>query len=48
VAIAWNKLTGRTHDIAGPMARAAAPRVEPPPPVRPENGGQRKRKPVSV
>jgi preprotein translocase subunit SecF len=47
VAIAWNKLTGRTHDIAGPAARAGAPRVEPPPPVRPENGG-RKRKPVSV
>jgi preprotein translocase subunit SecF len=43
VAIAWNKLTGRTHDIAGPLARA---RVEqaPPPPPREENGRQRKRK----
>ncbi len=39
VAIAWNKMTGRTHDIAGPMARA---RVEQAP--REENGGQRKRK----
>jgi len=48
VAIAWNKLTGRSHDIAGPMARGPAPRVEPPPPTRQENGGQRKRKPVSV
>jgi preprotein translocase subunit SecF len=44
VAIAWNKLTGRTHDISGPASRAGAPRVEPPPPVRQENGGQRKRK----
>ena len=39
VAIAWNRLTGRTHDISGPVARA---RVEPAP--REENGGQRKRK----
>src|SRR6266568_2603535 len=28
VAIAWNNLTGRKHDIAGPAAR---PKVEPPP-----------------
>jgi preprotein translocase subunit SecF len=42
VAIAWNKLTGRTHDISGPLSRA---RVEPAPaPPRQENGGQRKRK----
>ena len=44
VAIAWNKWTGRKHDIAGPVAR---PRVEQPPPApaspRRENG-QRKRK----
>src|SRR3954453_21430086 len=39
VAIAWNKLTGRTHDLSGPVARA---RVEQAP--REENGGQRKRK----
>jgi preprotein translocase subunit SecF len=43
VAIAWNKLTGRKHDISGPAARSSA-RVEPPPPARQENGGQRKRK----
>jgi len=42
VAIAWNKLTGRTHDIAGPMARARVEQVPPPP--REANGGQRKRK----
>jgi len=44
VAIAWNRWTGRTHDIAGPVARA---RVEPttaPAPPRQENGRQRKRK----
>ncbi len=29
VAIAWNKLTGRQHDMSGPATRA---RVEPPPP----------------
>jgi preprotein translocase subunit SecF len=39
VAIAWNNLTGRRHDIAGPAAR---PRVEPAPPPREE----RKRKAV--
>jgi preprotein translocase subunit SecF len=39
VAIAWNKLTGRQHDMSGPATRA---RVEPPPPrVEPS---QRKRK----
>jgi preprotein translocase subunit SecF len=43
VAIAWNKLTGRKHDIAGPMARARVEQVPPAPP-RQENGGQRKRK----
>src|SRR5712691_5705945 len=35
VAIAWNNLTGRTHDLSGPAARARVePRVEtvPPPP----------------
>ncbi|MEK6373837.1 MAG: protein translocase subunit SecF [Acidobacteriota bacterium] len=36
VAIAWNRLTGRTHDIAGPAARSTAPRIEPPP-AREEN-----------
>jgi preprotein translocase subunit SecF len=38
VAIAWNKLTGRTHDLAGPVART---RTDNPPqaPVQ-----QRKRK----
>lgn len=30
VAIAWNRFTGRTHDMAGPSARTT-PRVEPPP-----------------
>jgi len=45
VAIAWNRFTGRTHDMAGP-ARGAAPRVEPPP-AREENNrrpSQRKRR----
>src|ERR1051325_8128781 len=42
LAIAWNKWTGRKHDIAGPVSRA---RVEQPAPApRQENGGQRKRK----
>jgi len=41
VALAWNNMTGRTHDVAGPAARA---RVEPAPAPREENGGQRKRK----
>src|SRR4029077_3201165 len=40
VAIAWNKLTGRKHDISGPTARA---RVDPPPPTR-EVPSQRKRR----
>jgi preprotein translocase subunit SecF len=44
VAIAWNKLTGRTHDIAGPVARARAEQPAPTPSPRQENGGQRKRK----
>jgi preprotein translocase subunit SecF len=45
VAIAWNKLTGRTHDMAGPARGSAAPRVEPPP-AREENKrpSQRKRR----
>ncbi len=41
VAIAWNRVTGRTHDIAGPVAR---PRAETPAPPRQENGEKRKRK----
>lgn len=41
VALAWNNLTGRTHDLAGPAARA---RVESASAPREENGGQRKRK----
>jgi len=41
VAIAWNNLTGRKHDIAGPAAR---PRVEPVPPR--EEPTTRKRKAV--
>jgi len=36
VAIAWNNLTGRTHDMAGPAARTTPRGVEPPP-VREEN-----------
>lgn len=46
VAIAWNNMTGRTHDIAGPAAGARAPRAEPP--VREENDRrpQRKRRAV--
>jgi preprotein translocase subunit SecF len=43
VAIAWNRLTGRKHDIAGPAAR---PRVEAPPPPRREEPTPRKRKAV--
>jgi preprotein translocase subunit SecF len=44
VAIAWNRFTGRTHDMSGP-ARGSAPRVEPPP-AREENNrpSQRKRR----
>jgi len=38
VAIAWNKLTGRTHDLSGPVARM---RTDNPPPATPQ---QRKRK----
>ena len=46
VAIAWNKWTGRTHDIAGPMSRARVEQQPAPAPASPrqENGGQRKRK----
>ncbi|HYM62687.1 MAG TPA: protein translocase subunit SecF [Thermoanaerobaculia bacterium] len=44
VALAWNRFTGRTHDIAGPAART---RVEPPPPPAtdpaPERQNKRKR-----
>src|SRR6185369_16272599 len=40
VAIAWDRLTGRKHDISGPAARARAEV----PVTRQENGGQRKRK----
>jgi len=44
VAIAWNKMTGRKHDLSGPTARA---RVEPAPAVRneqPPAPRQRKRR----
>jgi len=41
VAIAWNKVTGRKHDISGPTARA---RVEPPPPPTRQEPSQRKRR----
>jgi preprotein translocase subunit SecF len=37
VAIAWNNLTGRTHDLSGPVARAAVrsdPRPDAPLPQR--------------
>jgi preprotein translocase subunit SecF len=40
VAIAWNKLTGRTHDLSGPMART---RTDNPPQATP-TPQQRKRK----
>jgi preprotein translocase SecF subunit len=43
VALAWNSVTGRTHDIAGPSARGSSPRVEPPP-AREENNGPSQRK----
>lgn len=44
VAIAWNNLTGRTHDLAGPASRPT--RVEPPPrkDAPPPPPQQRKRK----
>jgi preprotein translocase subunit SecF len=32
VAIAWNKLTGRTHDLSGPATRARVESMPPPPP----------------
>ncbi|MEA2236023.1 MAG: preprotein translocase subunit SecF [Thermoanaerobaculia bacterium] len=41
VAIAWNNMTGRTHDLSGPATRPRAEaRIEPPPPTQP----QRKRR----
>jgi preprotein translocase subunit SecF len=40
VAIAWNNMTGRKHDLAGPAARRAeAPREEPQPPQRKRKAG---------
>jgi preprotein translocase subunit SecF len=42
VAIAWNNLTGRTHDIAGPANRPT--RVEPPRQDAPPKPPQRKRR----
>ena len=42
VAIAWNRFTGRTHDMSGP-ARGSTPRVEPPP-AREENNRPSPRK----
>jgi preprotein translocase subunit SecF len=40
VAIAWNKLTGRKHDIAGPAARPKTePREEPTPSQRKRKAG---------
>jgi preprotein translocase subunit SecF len=44
VAIAWNKFTGRKHDISGPVARTRTEQPAPAPAPRQENGGQRKRK----
>jgi preprotein translocase SecF subunit len=48
VAIAWNKFTGRKHDIAGPVARTrtAEPSATPaaPAPAPRAQSGQRKRK----
>jgi preprotein translocase subunit SecF len=32
VAIAWNRLTGRTHDLSGPVARTRTDKDTPPPP----------------
>jgi preprotein translocase subunit SecF len=43
VAIAWNNMTGRTHDLSGPATRPRAEaRIEPVPPTQP----QRKRRAV--
>jgi preprotein translocase SecF subunit len=39
VAIAWNNLTGRKHDLSGPVARSSVARLETPPPPQ-----QRKRR----
>jgi len=41
VAIAWNRLTGRTHDLSGPVARA---RTDTPPRQETPTPQQRKRK----
>jgi len=42
VAIAWNKLTGRTHDLSGPVARTRtdnAPQATPTPQQRKRKAG---------
>jgi preprotein translocase subunit SecF len=47
VAIAWNNLTGRKHDLSGPVARPRADntRQEPPPP---RGSGKRAKQPTMV
>ena len=37
VAIAWNRLTGRTHDLAGPVARARNDNPRQETPTTPQN-----------
>jgi len=41
VAIAWNNLTGRTHDLAGPANRPTRvdPKQDVPPPQRKRKAG---------